>query len=348
MHAPDDEKPDGSSRPVDATLGAQELAQRPPIGRPSRKKKRGRRLKLALTSLLNRFLCWALPPVYDAYMWFVYKTSRVEHENTDLLWLMRARYGGLVGIMWHQEVFTVAWAFRQYEGHTLASPSEFGNIITALLLRNGFIVFRGGSTESRSRRRRVLPEMIRHMKEVPGVAFGITCDGSNGPPYQVKEGSIAIAHACAKPMIISRTWCKRRINLPGWDRSYIPLPFNHIVQAFAGPYFVPTDADDPAVLERFRAGLENELLELTYYVHQKIGDVPSAPRFGFPEGWAPSWDGTMPTPSREAPAGHPALLQRGAEPQGVDAKRRQRDAVARHAARGTQPSPLADEGRPPG
>jgi hypothetical protein len=145
----------------------------------------------------------------------------------------------------------------------------------------------------------------------------------------VKAGSITIARACAKPMIVSRTWCKRRINLPGWDRSYIPLPFNHIVQAFVGPYFVPPDADDPTVLEAFRAKIENELLELTYYVHQKIGDVPLSPRFGFPVGWESTWDGKIPKPSFEAPSGHPALRQHGAEPQGEDAKQRQRAAVAR-------------------
>jgi lysophospholipid acyltransferase (LPLAT)-like uncharacterized protein len=280
-------------------------------------------------------------------MWFVYKTSRVVHENTDLLWLLRERYGGLVGIMWHQEVFMVAWAFRHYEGHTLASPSEFGNIITGLLKRNGFVVFRGGSTNSRSRHRRVLPDMIRHMQEVPGVAFGITCDGTNGPPYKVKTGSITIAHAGAKPMIVARTWCKRRIDLPGWDRSYIPLPFNHIVQAFAGPYFVPVGADDPAVLEAFRAEIENELLELTYYVHQQIGDVPAEPRFGFPPGWEPSWGGAISNPPFEPPSPHPALRQRGAEPEGEKAKRRQRDAVARHLRQASAAPSGNDRSRSP-
>jgi lysophospholipid acyltransferase (LPLAT)-like uncharacterized protein len=267
--------------------------------------------------------------MYDAYMWFVYKTSRVEHLNTDLLWLLRERYGGLVGVMWHQEVFMVAWSFRQYEGHTLASLGDFGNIITGLLHRNGFVVFRGGSTDSRSRRRRILPDMIRHMREVPGVAYGITCDGSNGPPYRVKVGSVTIAHACAKPMIVARTWCRWRINLPGWDRSYIPLPFNHIVQAFAGPYFVPAGADDPAVLEGFRHAIENELLELTYLVHQRIGDVPDEPRFGFPAGWKPSWEGRIPDLPFEPVPPHPALSERGARPMGEAPRQRQREAVAR-------------------
>ena len=105
--------------------------------------------------------------------------------------------------------------------------------------------------------------MIARMQEQPGVAYGITCDGSKGPPYVVKPGSIQIAHACHKPMIPARTWCRRRIQLKGWDRAVIPLPFNHIVQAFVGPYFPPVDCDRPEVLERFRQHLENELLELT-------------------------------------------------------------------------------------
>jgi lysophospholipid acyltransferase (LPLAT)-like uncharacterized protein len=290
------------------------------------------RIRKRVTDALYRFLEWCVPAVYNAYMGFVFRTSRVEYENTDLLWLLRERYGGLVGIMWHQDVFTVAWCFRQYEGHTLASPGELGNLITAMLQRNGFIVFRGGSTRSKRRRRRVLPDMIHHMRSVPGVAFGITCDGSNGPPYKVKTGSVAIAHACAKPMIVARTWCRRRINLPGWDRSYIPLPFNHIIQVFAGPYFVPAEADDPAVLEQFRSQLENELLELTHYAHERIGDVPAEPRFGFPAGWQPAWGGRLPRYPFVPAAGHPALAQEGAQPLGAEARRRQREAVERSAA----------------
>lgn len=301
--------------------------------RPSSNRRLSYRLRKRFTNVLNRLLVAIVPAIYNAYMGFVFRTSRVEHINTDLLWALRQRYGGLVGIMWHQEVFTVAWCFRQYEGHTLASPGELGDLITAMLKRNGFIVFRGGSTRSRRRRRQVLPDMIEHMRSVPGVAFGITCDGSKGPPYQVKSGSVAIAHACHKPMIVSRTWCKRRINLRGWDRSYIPLPFNHIVQAFAGPYFVPIEADDPEVFEGFRKMLEGELLELTYFVHQRIGDVPAEPAFGFPSGWKPSWNCVLPNPPFEAPAGHPALLQLGAQPVHEDARQRQKEAVERWNAR---------------
>jgi lysophospholipid acyltransferase (LPLAT)-like uncharacterized protein len=221
--------------------------------RASRKRPLRRRLRRRLAKVGVGLLTYVVPAIYQSYMWLVYATSRVEHENTDLLWLLRERYGGLVGIMWHQEVFMVAWSFRRFEGHTLASTGDLGDIITAVLQANDFVVLRGGSTKSKSRKRPVLHDMIEHMRSVPGVAFGITCDGSKGPAYRVKKGSIVIAHACSKPMITARTWCKRRINLRGWDRSYIPLPFNHIVQTFEGPYFVPPGADDPELLEAFRS-----------------------------------------------------------------------------------------------
>jgi lysophospholipid acyltransferase (LPLAT)-like uncharacterized protein len=296
---------------------------------PKRKTSFKRRLKRVLTRPLLLLARLLLPPIYCLYMWFVYLTSKVEHIDTDVLWWLRERYGGLVGIMWHQEVFMVAYSFRQYEGHTLASRSDFGDLIAAMLKLNGFIVFRGGSTKAHTRKAKILPEMIRHMREFPGVAYGITCDGSKGPPYRVKDGTIKIAHACHKPMIVARTWCKRRINLKGWDRAAIPLPFNHIVQAFAGPYFPPADADDPEVLERFRQHMENELLELTWWVHERIGDLPPEPRHGFPEGWTPKWGGELPKLPFEPEPGHPALSQTRAEPVRRRAKRRQAAAVAR-------------------
>ena len=202
-----------------------------PPSPPRRRTKWSRRVKWLLKRPWLLLFVWLFPPFYCLYMKFVYMTSKVEHINTDLLFALRERYGGLVGIMWHQEVFMVAWSFRQYEGHTLASRSDFGDIISSMLNWNGFLVFRCGSRTSRVREK-ILPNMITHMREYPGVAYGITCDGSHGPPYVLKIGSVQIAHACHKPLLVARTWCKRRINLSGWDRAAIPLPFNHIVQTF--------------------------------------------------------------------------------------------------------------------
>ncbi|MHC4393319.1 MAG: lysophospholipid acyltransferase family protein [Planctomycetota bacterium] len=308
-------------------------ASSPEPTKPRRKSSLRRRIRKAFSKRLIRLLALIIPPIYQLGMWLVYKTSRVEHENTDLLWILRERYGGMIGIMWHQDVFMVAYSFRQYEGHTLASTSDFGTIISGMLKNNGFVTFRGGSTAARSRKRDVLGPMIEHMRNGPAVCYGITCDGSRGPAYRLKRGSVVIAHEARKPMIVARTWCKWRIPLPGWDHAYIPLPFNHIRQTFAGPYFVPAEADDPAVLEAFRLEMEDELLNLTWYVHGEVDRAfPKEPRFGFPPGWRPRWSG-LPRLDLEAPEEHPAREQVGKRPVRARAQREQREAIARASAK---------------
>ena len=298
--------------------------------RPRKPRSLKRRIRKVFARIGVKLATWFLPPIYVAYMWFVHATSKVEYIDTDLLWLLRERYGAMIGVLWHQEVFTVAYAFRHYEGHTLASRSDFGSLIAAMLNMNGFVVFRGGSSNSRTRRTKVLPEMIRHMEEVPGVAYGITCDGSNGPIYEIKKGSVVIAHACHKPMIVSRTWAKRRINFSSWDRAFVPLPFNHIVQAFAGPYFTPKDASKED-LEVFRQQLEQELLEITNWVHDYLGEpAPAEGRRDFPPGWSPTWTpGQLPRYAFDPPAGHPAAEQTKAEPVRAAPRKRQAQAVER-------------------
>ena len=83
-----------------------------------------RRIRQGIQRPFKILARWLIPPLYCLYMKFAYLTSKVEHIDTDLLWALRERYGGLVGTMWHQEVFMVAWSFREYEGHTLASHSD--------------------------------------------------------------------------------------------------------------------------------------------------------------------------------------------------------------------------------
>ena len=111
-----------------------------PTPKRRHKTKLKRRIKRVLTRPFLLLVQWVFPLAYCLYMKFVYLTSKVEHLNTDLLWVLRERYGGLIGVMWHQEVVMVAWSFRQYEGHTLASAGDFGDIITRMLEMNGFVV----------------------------------------------------------------------------------------------------------------------------------------------------------------------------------------------------------------
>jgi lysophospholipid acyltransferase (LPLAT)-like uncharacterized protein len=184
-----------------------------------------------------------------------------------------------VGLLWHEEVMTVAYgyAYLGFRPHTLASLGESGEMITRLLLRCGFVVFRGGSTTGRSRRREgTLKEMIAHMKTHDQVIYGLTVDGSKGPAYRLKTGGLIIARECGKPVVLARTWFKRCIRLPTWDRMALPLPFNVIGYYLKGPYMVPDSAHTAAGLEAFRVRVEKDLIDLAAQSYADMRQSPPA------------------------------------------------------------------------
>jgi lysophospholipid acyltransferase (LPLAT)-like uncharacterized protein len=100
------------------------------------------------------------------------------------------------------------------------------------------------------------------MRENRRVVYGVTVDGSNGPYHVMKPGALFLARKCGKPIVLVRTWAKRNLRLPTWDRMAVPLPFNRIRQYLVGPFFPPDGASDSERLEIFRRELEGKLVEL--------------------------------------------------------------------------------------
>jgi len=229
------------------------------------------------------------------YMTVVRLTSREDGRKLDeVLFDAANRHDRAVAALWHEEVFTVAYNYRHFHGHTLASVSDFGEVISEMLRLCNFVVFRGGSG-SKSRRRDVLGDLIEHMETVPRVIYGLTVDGSQGPAYRMKPGAVAIARACRAPIVLVRTHYTRGLTMKTWDRTQIPLPFTRRLTLASGPYWIAPDADE-AACEAFRAHLENELRELTARVAVELeGD--HGPYWSFPEGWTPRWPpGRLGTP----------------------------------------------------
>jgi lysophospholipid acyltransferase (LPLAT)-like uncharacterized protein len=261
---------------------------RAPSATRRRRVRAGKRVRRWLAARLVGLAAVVLPRLYVAYMWLVEVTSRHDDGLTTLLSGCRDRHDRAVAVLWHQEVFSVAYNYRHFHGHTLASVSDFGRVITALLERCNFVVLRGG-TGSRSRKRAVVPELIANMQVRRGVIYGLTVDGSQGPVYRMKPGAAVIARACRAPVVAVRTWYRRGISLRTWDRTQIPLPFNHRVTVASGPYWIAPDADD-AALQSFCTHLDSELLELTARAYEALGDsAPPKPYWGFPSGWTSHW-----------------------------------------------------------
>jgi len=223
---------------------------------------------------LSHLAAVVVPYIYLFYMRLVWATSRVDPGNFLDLKRIIAEHNGAVGLLWHEEVMTVAYGYYYlgFRPHTLASLGDSGELITRMLILCGFVVFRGGSTTGRSRRREgTLEELIDHMRTHDNVIYGLTVDGSKGPPYRMKTGGILIARECGRPVILARTWYKRSLRLPTWDRMAVPLPFNVIRYYLRGPYMVPESARSEAGLEQFRLEMENNLIDLAAHSYDDLG-----------------------------------------------------------------------------
>lgn len=243
--------------------------------RPIRKWYR-RRIRPLFSQPLSRLAALVVPHLYVAYMRFVWATSRIEGGDFgQRLNGIAAEYDGAVALLWHEEVFTVAYGYDYLglRGHTLASIGRSGEMIARMLKLCHFVVFRGGTSSRESRRREgVLADMIEHMRNHDQVIYGLTVDGSKGPRYRMKTGGIIIARDCGKPVALVRTWYKRHIRLNTWDRMAIPLPFNLIRYYLRGPIFVPDGTSTLEGLERFRQEMEDELIDLARQSYADMGE----------------------------------------------------------------------------
>jgi lysophospholipid acyltransferase (LPLAT)-like uncharacterized protein len=223
---------------------------------------------------LSNLAALVVPLLYMIYMRLVWATSRIDPQDFARLHDIIVQYNGAVGLLWHEEVMTVAFGYPYlgFRPQTLASPGESGEVIARMLLRCGFVVFRGGTTTHGSRRREgTLEEMIAHMQTTNRVIYGLTVDGSKGPAYRMKTGGIVIARECRKPIVLVRTWYRRCLRLPTWDRMALPVPFNVIRYYLKGPYIVPENAHTTPGLEQFRLQLENDLIDLAAQSYDDMG-----------------------------------------------------------------------------
>ena len=186
----------------------------------SRKKRRPlRRLKKVFSKPLARLATLALPATYLFYMNLVYRTSRITHINLAEMQEARVRHGRVLAGVWHEVVFLVAYSFREFHGSTLASRGDLGDLVARMLELCQFEVFRGGSSRGRSRRKRVLVDLIRHMKTHHNVIYGITVDGSHGPAHVLKSGIVAIARSTGAPIYATHIACRPCLRAPSWDRT---------------------------------------------------------------------------------------------------------------------------------
>jgi lysophospholipid acyltransferase (LPLAT)-like uncharacterized protein len=198
-------------------------------------KKRLRSFRKKLSKPTVRAVAWVLAWVVWVYMSLVWYTSRVESYGLSRAAVAIKRHRNLLVALWHENVVLSPWAYRQFKPTTLASRSDIGEVITAALKRQGYHVFRGGSSKGKSRRSAVLKDLVQYVKDYQDVLLALTVDGSSGPARVLKPGIIALSHETGAPIFTVNAISSRSIKARTWDRTRFPLPFGRIVIVMEGP-----------------------------------------------------------------------------------------------------------------
>ncbi|MBI5117257.1 DUF374 domain-containing protein [Candidatus Poribacteria bacterium] len=210
-------------------------------------------------SKLGKWLAvWLVPPLYNSYMWVVYHTSRKTYIDIPKLWEMTARGENALGAVWHQDGFISPFCHRGHDILTMVSFSSLGDVLTEIFRKCHFIPVRGGSARGG---KEALAEIINYIRTHRGVLCGIAVDGSRGPARKARFGLLLIAQETGCPIYPMRAWARWKLFAPTWDKTLIPLPFNHLLFVLGPPLHVPSDADR-TTLESFRSELEKRLNDL--------------------------------------------------------------------------------------
>ena len=110
--------------------------------------------------------------------------------------------------------------------------------------------------------------MIRYMSESERVFYGITVDGSKGPPKVMKRGACIIARESGRPLFLLSSQAKYALHCSTWDRTLIPLPFNHFETHVLGPYWIDPLSSKEHFLT-FCEHIQSELILLSDSVFKK-------------------------------------------------------------------------------
>lgn len=231
----------------------------------SRRKRKGfKRIRKGINRVVTVVGCWMIPLIYRFWFRCVFLTSKVELDLGASYPKFNREKRSIVSLLWHQNIFPVAYLLREHRVTALAGTGTSGRLATAILEGCDFEVFRGGRKRSI-----VIRDMIEYMLNSDSIRYGIAVDGSKGPAKKMKPGGCLIARKCGAPIFLIHIEAKKEWHTPTWDQMAITLPFNELQAKVLGPYWVDPECSEEA-FEQYTKHVENELLNLAIYMERSL------------------------------------------------------------------------------
>lgn len=117
----------------------------------------------------------------------------------------------------------------------LVSLSRDGELLAQVARRTGFGVVRGSANRGGLSGLRKLYRAISR----EGICIGTAPDGSVGPVYEAKPGTVMLAQISGAPIFPLAGAAERFWRLRSWDRTIVPKPFSKVKVAVGEPIHVP-------------------------------------------------------------------------------------------------------------
>lgn len=195
------------------------------------------------------------------YIFQLWRLSlRIHYENTQHLEEAHRKGTGIIFAFWHGDLFVFACSGAKENKRNkifiLTSKSRDGELLSQLLHKFGFGTVRGSSHKGGIGG---FLNLHKQLKQTWNTAIAL--DGSRGPRYCVKPGSILLAKMTGAVILPAAVRCSRKITLNSWDRCEIPLPFSKCDIKIGKPIITPPDTDRKG-LEKIRACVEDSLRSL--------------------------------------------------------------------------------------
>lgn len=207
-----------------------------------------------------------------AYIWFVYKTTRWQHINTELPVRMARDGKPFIGAFWHGRLLMLA-PLMPKGGHynVMISQHGDGELIARSMQHLGIHCVRGSSSKGGASAFKKLLKVIKNNQ----IAM-ITPDGPRGPRMHAHDGVVAIAAMTGVPVIpLSFSTTRMRI-LQSWDRFALAKPFAKGVLIWGDPIEVPRHDHDGSHAQA-KLKIEEALTFVTQESDRLCGNIPVEP-----------------------------------------------------------------------
>ena len=164
--------------------------------------------------------------------------------------------GPLIYAFFHGAQLPLALAHADQGVVGLASLSEDGALLAAVIGRLGYGVARGSSSRGGVAALRACQRILT--EDLRSVALAV--DGPRGPRHRAAPGAAALAGRTRAPIACVGLRCPEALHLGSWDRFCITWPFARVALHYS---LISVPTDSATSVEALRQAVEDHLLALT-------------------------------------------------------------------------------------